>query len=258
MYCDTQCPSQNCTCVARSVQCVKKGFFSIPQLTQNLAHVSFEGNYLAKITPGELDQPFLISLVLSHNHLQQLEPGLFEKCENLNFLDVSFNKIQVLQAETFSGLHNLKHLSILANFDIFHIEPGAFHGMTSVHSLDLRSMSIESLADDVFAGLATLGDLNLSDNAIGQLGSHAFRGLHRLKSLDLTGNPRNTLTYDTFVPLRELSRLRSSEFRTCCLAPQVDRHNCHPSQDAISSCEDLMQVGLSAILSLVLVRETIW
>ena len=125
----------------------------------------------------------------------------------LELLDLSFNKLNVLPENAFSGLWKLRTLDLSYNFvSTFH--KYSFAGLDSLQTLNLFANNISSIAD-AFSGLNSLTNLNLGFNPLPFLGDDSFIHFSSLKTLDLY-NSISSICNDTF---KGLDNLRSLDIR---------------------------------------------
>ncbi len=238
-YCGIPCPDQ-CDCLAYDINCRGRQLNSLPiKIPLAVKRVDLSINSIKELR--RYDCPSLVKLNFSRNLLQQLNNGTFDYMGNLMELDISFNNITHLSPFIFHGLVSLKILILTGNQNLHTIHPNAFQGLYNLPSLDLSGLAIHELGDHIFEGLSNVTSLLLTDNYLSYISELSFSGLEKLEQLHLTGNKIKTIKRATFYELPALKSLSSDQFMLCCLASQVERENCFPEQDPISSCEDLMQ-----------------
>ncbi|XP_063303408.1 toll-like receptor 13 [Pelobates fuscus] len=107
-------------------------------------------------------------------------------------LDISYNKIQVIEAKNFNNLTLLHEMNISSN-QISFIGIGTFQNLPALRHLNLSSNRIESLISGMFDGLQNITTLLLNDNHIATIDANAFFGLPNLKVLGLSSNRLYTL-----------------------------------------------------------------
>ena len=97
-------------------------------------------------------------------------PGTFAALPVLQLLDLSYNRLETLRSDMFTGLVSLTGL-ILTNNRLRSVDSGMFVGLTSLQRLMLDSNEISSLGDTPFplAFLDSLTQLNLTFNKIPSL-----------------------------------------------------------------------------------------
>lgn len=242
IMCDVTCPA-GCECIGHTFSCPWSNISAITQsFPRSLRRLDLTGN---RVTPTEYDlQSFasLGELLLAWNGIDELQPFSFSSLVNLYTLDLSYNKLTVLEQNTFAGLNRLSSLNLVGNFELIQIERGAFIGLTMLTGLDLHGLAIEDLAVEAFIGMPALNYLNLSTNDILDLPFKVFTGLSKITSLNLTDNPGDNYKRAVFDDLLSLAYFQSDHFKYCCfVSDRVSEENCLPKRDELSSCEDLMR-----------------
>ncbi len=238
--CNIPCPD-GCDCHTLIMDCEGSSLTMLPNnIDSSFRFINLNHNELLTLPNYSLFLPFLGKCSISHNSITYIAPGSFSYMQNLLELDLSYNRLLTIEVGTFNGLNSLIYLNLLGNKGLQGIWPGSFSGLVMLPSLNLSGFGIESIQDLTFLGLDNLLSLDLSNNAINIISDMAFDGLANVQHLLLEGNSIKSISGKTFKPLNELMALKSDHFKLCCLAPQVERYNCQPPQDPISSCEDLM------------------
>ena len=137
-------------CVESSIISRKENFdFSNRNLTS-----------VPRINPG-----FITRLVLSHNLLTAIKYGDFNRMVNLTYLDISNNRINVLNKMSFKGLTQLKVLNFSSNLlrDNGSLPEGLFQPLSSsLLELDLRHNPMyKKYPDEAIKDLISLRILKL-------------------------------------------------------------------------------------------------
>ncbi|XP_048449853.1 toll-like receptor 3 [Rhincodon typus] len=164
---------------------------------------------LAKQLCGALSHTDIAELSLRNTHLK-IERSTFAELNktNLTVLDLSNNRLTMLQNNSFQWLHSLEYLQ-LENNSIKHVIPKTFAGLENLRYLNLKKglTQAESVIDDYsFQELGNLVELNLEYNNIARIKAHTFSGLRSLKFLSLykaSVVDLNTITNETFMSLAE-------------------------------------------------------
>lgn len=101
-----------------------------------------------------------------------LPPHAFHRLSQLEELIIEDCKILQLPSEAFTGLRDLKRLSIntynseWGSAKSLELSPNSLYGLKELHILDLADNNIRTLPEDVFCGLENLQTLNLTRNKI--------------------------------------------------------------------------------------------
>lgn len=109
---------------------------------------------------------------------------------------MSYNKVKVIQADTFHGLTSLVRLHMDHN-QIEFVSPKAFYGLTSLRLVHLEGNVLKQLHPDTFVTLryirifktSSVKHVYLSDNFLTSLPQDIFSYMSELESLYLHGNP---------------------------------------------------------------------
>ena len=108
---------------------------------------------------------FTAQLILSYNLLTAIKYGDFNRMINLSYLDISNNRIRVLNKMSFKGLTQLKVLNMSSNLlrDNVSLPEGLFQPLSSsLLELDLRHNSMtRRYPDNVIKDLISLRILKL-------------------------------------------------------------------------------------------------
>lgn len=121
---------------------------------------------------------------------------------NASSIDVSHNKIKIIQSFQFAifGEH-LEFLYLQSN-NIRKIRPYAFSRLKNLKFLDLRDNKLQFITNTTFRGLSKLNKLSLDYNKITFIYPYAFRGALKLQNVGLEGNHLTSLHPDVFVTLK--------------------------------------------------------
>ncbi|XP_029173083.1 chaoptin isoform X2 [Nylanderia fulva] len=134
------------------------------------------------------------ALNVSYNAIAYVDSG--STMNNLTRLDLGFNNISHLSADTFYGTPDLKSLNLRSNF-LTTIDSGTF-AFPHLEILDLSDNKIDTLRKQSFHGLESLQRLDLGGNEIVQLSTEQFRNLKSLRILNLSSNKIRSLPRDVF------------------------------------------------------------
>ncbi|KAK0422607.1 hypothetical protein QR680_007668 [Steinernema hermaphroditum] len=150
--------------------------------------------------------PQIRSLSLAGNQIARLDVDHLRLYSNLEYLDLSGNRIREIPAHVFQSLQKLKVLRLGGN-NVTVLERDAFVGLYQLQSLDLGGNKIERVNVNTFADLGQLYFLNLSANSLHFVAPSAFQGLRLVSELDLSGNKLDAVPRALFAPLATLRQL---------------------------------------------------
>ncbi|XP_011302200.1 phospholipase A2 inhibitor isoform X2 [Fopius arisanus] len=112
------------------------------------------------------DEYSLEYLNISHNHLEYIDDqALNERIPKLKVLDISHNRISVINETMIEHMKILEFLSMAHN-PVIDIHEKAFLTQKSLKHLDLANISAESIPGSLFRPLTNLTFLNISFNPI--------------------------------------------------------------------------------------------
>ncbi|XP_034314025.2 relaxin receptor 1 [Magallana gigas] len=236
----------------------------------NLALLDLTGNEIRSIQPGSLYfLKALIKLDLRDNNISNTNNYFSKSMKIITYLDLGYNSIEKLSLDMFEGLNRLIELNMEHN-KIEQLDPFTFFSLPSLHTLNLAFNNVRTIHRLAMENLSSLKKLNLTGNKIVHLGASLFAALKHLQILDLSENAMKTLERNAFESLGELKslyihgnelvvsksmfeglcnleRLRTDSYIICCVRPStVDVEKCISPRDRISTCEQLISVGVLA------------
>ncbi|GBP41180.1 Toll-like receptor 7 [Eumeta japonica] len=180
----------------------------------------------------------LQSLDLAQNNIKFVPSGVFCTLENLNTLNLTYNRIKTIAQLGFGQtcgssiqnldlshneikslpeeselvkLRSLQHLYLQYN-NITDISSEAFNGLTSMRILNISHNRLTTLPEGLFANSRELREIYLNDNTLFELARGIFHRLEQLIVLDLSSNQLSSSHIDdgTFVGLIRLIVLNLS------------------------------------------------
>ncbi|EZA51292.1 hypothetical protein DMN91_010777 [Ooceraea biroi] len=177
----------------------------------------------------------LVLLNLSHNRISKLDPALFKDLYTLQILNLQFNEIEMIPADTFSPMSNL-HTLELAHNRLTYLDAYSLNGLFALSLLALDSNLLEGIHPDAFRNCSSMQDLNLSgnnlesipvalkdmrilrtldlgENRIRSLNKPGFRGMSRLYGLRMIGNDITNVTQEDLAELPALQILNLARNR---------------------------------------------
>lgn len=165
-------------------------------------------NMLRELSPGVFVMPKLRELRLDTNAIETIDDFTFANLSSLTTLHLEFNKISVINRNTFSGLFKLIRLTLDAN-DIHTIENGAFSDLKELRKLGLSENKLKVLNNQILRGPTRLTELSIGGNQIGSI-SHVYT-LSTLETLKLPNSKVNDIDLVKFAKLPNLKILDLSK-----------------------------------------------
>jgi uncharacterized protein YktA (UPF0223 family) len=148
----------------------------------------------------------LQELNLSNNKINVVTNNMFNSLVNLEVLNLSNNRIKIIVNSMFSSLVNLEILN-LSNNQILIIAKNSWDGLGKLKLLNLSYNKMEIILTDTFISLINLKSLYLSNNELLIIAKGSFNGLNNLKCLNLSNNQIMNITKNMFSGLNNLKRL---------------------------------------------------
>ncbi|XP_067934763.1 leucine-rich repeats and immunoglobulin-like domains protein 2 isoform X2 [Watersipora subatra] len=188
----------------------------------SLESLNLQSNLLTSVKAG----PFfslknMQSLNLARNSISSIDNQTWSQASAsaISNLDLSENKLSVIQLGNFVDARNLKQLNLSSN-RISQIEEASFMHLRTLETLDLRnnelSDSLQSPANAVFSSLSSLVSLQLSGNKLQSITSKLLRGLEALQTLELGENPVAMVESYAFSTLPSLISLEMDTSSLVC------------------------------------------
>lgn len=127
-----------------------------------LEHLDLSSNKLSQLKSDMFEKNTeMVSLNMRNNSLSSLK-GV--RIESLETLDLGLCNFSVIDADTFIGFPNIRHLNLDGN-EITSINANAFKGMTKLQDLDLSNNKLAGpLSGDIFINNIQLESLKLANN----------------------------------------------------------------------------------------------
>lgn len=141
-----------------------------------------------------------------NNQLGALEPNIFADVPFLEYIDLAYNYIDIIEESALMGLEKLKYLYFEGNL-LGLVKNYTFKGTPNLELLDLSKNQISDIENRAFSSLSKLKRLKLNENQIQRLPRHIFSVLKNLDSIDLSVNIIETLEDGTFDGLDSLTTL---------------------------------------------------
>ena len=180
-----------CNTVSRIVYCSRRGLASIPSTVPddtvqlNLNGNQFENGVLRRVNLSTYTA--LEHLYLSECSIETIDVGAFVDLQNLRWLDISNNRLRIIEERTFRGLA-LQHLFLNGNRNIV-LRPGSFVGLATT-GLYLHDCSLTRIRPEVLEPLnATMRYLWLNGNDLERVDRNFRPIFSSLLHLRLGTNP---------------------------------------------------------------------
>ena len=214
-----QCAADHprCYCDKDSVICRGLGdvsqvpsFFQLEKTYDSFSIDVFQGH--SRISKVQTNA--FVDLKVKHINLGRLgittvEPGAFTGLEDvLEKLYLNSNWITTIASYTFNGLMHLTYLDISYN-RISVLNHTAFSHLPKLVTISLSSNHLGIIADNATAGLYNVRKLDVSHNYTETLNPHVFYNMSDLKELNLKANRLRTIPIDAFNSIsKSLTRLQ--------------------------------------------------
>ena len=241
LFCDWACPL-NCTCYGSAFFCTS--LFPVHQYGE-LRFLEGRGSLMK---PADFaSNTMLIHLGLSSCGLTQI--GL-PRLQNLRNLDLSDNRLYVLNDEDMAAMRGLKELSLSGN-PLRLQSLNSFQPLSSLTALDLSNLRLPFFNVSLSATFPDVQTLNLSHSGVQSVSRGTFEGLSKLRVLDISGCPFYKFPRRVFKDLQNLAVVYSDNYRLCCpatLPPGFNLKDCHAPSDEVSSCDDLLHSNAYRVL----------
>lgn len=204
------CP-QECICISdeqRLARCDNAALSDIPALLDpRITSLSMFNCTLKRLDPDVLElYPDLEYLDLSFNNIDMLDLNIFKYQTKLRVLRLSVNRLPWLHPESFVGLNQLQLLDLSMN-QLYKIDPLSFIELDALQELRLSNNLLKVLPPNIFAGLKKLKRLDLSGNQLHTIAHHMFDDIPSLDSLNLSNNNITVISPDAFNGLSTLKHL---------------------------------------------------
>ncbi|NXY82885.1 TLR3 protein, partial [Alcedo cyanopectus] len=142
---------------------------------------------------------------------RKIEDFSFHWLYNLEYLIMDNNNFPGVTANTFTGLNNLKYLSLCnCNMNLQRITNKTFSSLanSSLQVLNLTKTRISTIESGAFSSLGHLKILDLGLNEISQeLTGHEFKGLNNIQIIYLSYNKKLILQSESFIFVPSLRKL---------------------------------------------------
>jgi Leucine-rich repeat (LRR) protein len=165
---------------------------------QNVHDLDFSSNNLKQIPNDLINKWFnyasLNTFNIAHNLIENLTLNL-PPTNSLESIDLSFNRLSSIEADTFRNLNSIKYLNLASN-KLSSINSFAFEKTRYLIDLNLNNNLIteNSMEFLLFASLTNLKYLRMDNNRLASLSHHLLFNLYSLEYLSLKEN--NLLSFE--------------------------------------------------------------
>ncbi|BFF92260.1 protein artichoke [Drosophila madeirensis] len=187
------------------------------QLKLTIEELDLSNNLIRRIPEKAFDglKDSLSELRLANNLLGDNLNPIFSSAElhvlkNLRILDLSGNKIKLIEEGLLKGCVDLKEFYVDRN-SLTAVPTNSLNGPSGLRHLSLRQNLIGALLPDSFNAQRQLEIIDLRHNVLRNIDSLAFKGLQRIREIKLAGNRLTHLNSDVFEKLQTLQKLDLSE-----------------------------------------------
>ncbi|XP_059500815.1 toll-like receptor 3 [Stegostoma tigrinum] len=205
------------------------------QWLRSLEYLQLENNSIKHVIPKTFAGLENLRYLNLKKGLTQAESVIddysFQELGNLVELNLEDNNIAHIKAHTFSGLKNLKYLSLYKTsvVDLKTITNETFMSLAEspLVSLNLTKTKISKLQPGAFSWLKKLKKLDIGLNSIAQiLTGEEFRGLTEIEVMYLSYNSKLILSSRSFVHVPSLKILMLSKSAIVSLSLQPSPFDC--------------------------------
>jgi Leucine-rich repeat (LRR) protein len=161
----------------------------------SLNNMIFNGGITSLISNRISNKNFLTdSLFLNNNFLSKIESYTFEELNMVRYIDLSFNRLQLVDLHTFTGLMNLRTFKLNNNL-ISSITDNSFSTLSQLIEIDLSHNRLSTINRGTFNGLNSIEKISLKSNQIISFDVDSLSSLSNLKTIDVDRNPDIPTTY---------------------------------------------------------------
>lgn len=194
------CPGY-CTCNDLSLNCTK-GYgldrIHLRLLSPNIEQISINKFVIRSLTASHLSRfSELRDLSMTDCRMREVDEESFYGSPFLDSIDLHNNQIEELPAKLFIYQHNLTTLNLSGNL-IEHLPKAIFRDLISLENLTLSQNRIRLLPSTVFDSLSNLMHLDLSRNEIAFIHPSTFNFISLVRYIDLNDNLLVTIHEDLF------------------------------------------------------------
>lgn len=149
-------------------------------------------------------------LNLRNNQITIIDDQAFCCLPSLSSLDLSFNPLKRLDADTFGGVRTHLQKLEIANTSLTLLP--SFQ-LAQLKMLNVSSNHLTFVPANTLANLSDVRHLDLSHNELPAPPSAAWHSMHHLRTLNLAGNPISQVMNDSFLGLDKLETLDITDIK---------------------------------------------
>ncbi|KAK6630190.1 hypothetical protein RUM44_005746 [Polyplax serrata] len=200
-----------------TMTCVKAGPEDFPKVKNDkIEWLLISKSNVPTITKDQMQHyPSLTDLHGEKNGIEKIDEDAFSMSKNLDWVDLSFNKLTVIDPNIFKNCPKIQYFNISGNSDLVVPEHAPFLKAPSLQWLLLQQSNIKEVYLETFKEVPGLKVLSLSDNSLKTLPLGVFQHLTNLYSLDLSKNQFSVLPVSLFQPLQYISLYLSDNPWNC-------------------------------------------
>ena len=188
---------------------------------------------------------YLIVLLLSNCGIRDVHRDVETELSDFHMIkraDLSYNEITELPGQSYlTVMRGLEELNLAFNFRLSYLTQDSFAGLKMLKVLNLSFTGVSWLAPDALDDLLNLEKLSLKGSGISST-KFSLPAAIRYFNVELTAV--EDVGANLFQKVKNMKEVRSSEYKVCCpevLGPQIPSHIYQYTEEAMSSCTDLIK-----------------
>lgn len=153
---------------------------------------------------------YIANLNLSGNSIEKIHNQAFTKLVELNYLDLSYNNLDMVSNVLIKENIELDIFKISNNPRIKHLPADGFEcsaDQFNIYLFDASNCGLEEIYDNSLQTFTALSVINLSDNKIKTISNKVFSICPKLSEINLANNMLTTLDAKIFEKNKELGKL---------------------------------------------------